>query len=475
MAGNLLSLKHIITELTANNQVVVRYVDRANCLPARNLGDMSCDVENEQVAKLQKKVERTYAIVRNASTEYLHDNSRIHDVRQDIIDFYNHNGEVGEVFDLARYKGNACTIPEYVEYREIINGKLERKRSTPHELHLERLARLDIIKKSQQQKRYERSWGKLQTDKSFSRNAKQKILEAGAVIDKHIGNTNAFALTLTIPGSGWDIYDVVSRWSGYIVNRLTQIIRRAEKEGVKAHWFFVWEHQKRGALHMHWCLAVESDWRVANLLCLQLRAKWEELLEELSVKTSIDLFRKRGFSGTWRYSPEVWQNDIQRVKKSVAQYFSKYCSKNAHVDRTNIRRRHYEEKKLAFSPDSADAARVYSLCPTRYWGCARRTKRLCALYRVTIRFVVASPREGDWVYKAIRRWLSELCPRLTEVSRSFEKASPDTGFIFCEGWERKIWFSSDVMDAVLCLFKRLFANQQRKTDAIGAIVDLDYF
>lgn len=462
-------MKAIITELTANNQVVVRYVNRPNCLPPRNLGDLSCDVENEQTAKLQKKVERTYAIVRNASIEYLHDNSRRHDVKQDIIDFYDHGGKVGKIFSLARYKGNACTIPEYVEYREIINGKLEYKRSTPHELHLERLARLDIIKKSQQSMKRERSWGKLQVDKSFTSNAKQKILEAGAVIDKHIGNTNAFALTLTIPGSGWDVFDVVSRWSGYIVNRLTQIIRRAEKAGVKAHWFFVWEHQKRGALHMHWCLAVESDWHIANLLCLELRAKWEQLLEEFSVKTGIDLFKKRGFSGTWRYSPEVWQNDIQRVNKSVAQYFSKYCSKNAHADKTNTRRRYYEKRKLSLNPDSADAARVYSLCPTRYWGCARRTKRLCALYRVTIRFDVASPRESDWVYKTIRRWLAHICPELKEVSRSFEKASADTGFIFCKGWERRIWFSADVMDRVLLLFKRIYANQQRKTDVIGAL------
>ena len=468
-------MKNIIAELTANNQVVLRYVNRPNCLPPRNLGDLSYERDNEYVAKLVQKVEDINKVLANAHIDRNYENKRtyVQESIKTICQFIGVNTEYKLREDVSRY--SVLELPEEISYVDIDGKYPVVVKTSTKDLLAKRQSHLDIIKKSQQRKKYVRSWGKLQADKTFTRNAKQKILEAGAVIDKHVGNTNAFALTLTIPGSGWDVYDVVSRWSGYIVNRLTQIIRRAEQKGCEVHWFYVWEHQKRGALHMHWCLAVESDWHIANLLCMELRGKWEELLEEFTVKTGIDLFKKRGFSGTWRYSPEVWQNDIFRVSKSVAQYFSKYCSKNAHVNKTNTRRRSYEKKNLVGTYDKANKARIYSLCPTRYWGCAMRTKRLCAKYRVTISFDVSSSREGNYVCEIIRKWLGNLSPELTEVSRSFKKTAPDTGFIYCSGWERKIWFSPNVIDDVVALFKRIRSNKERKIDSIGAMLDMDWF
>ena len=468
-------MKTIITELTANNQVAIRYVNRPDCLPPRNLGDLSRERDAEYIANLYQKVEDIDKVLSNSQVEetYINKRTYIQETIKTISDFIGANRE--DIHYEERSKYTKLVLPDKIKYFDIDGEFPLEVEVTTKELISRRRAHLDIIKKSQQRVKRERSWGKLQTDKTLTRNARQKILEAGAVIDKHVGTSNSFELTLTLPGSGWDAYDVISRWSGYIVNRLTQIIRRAEQKGVEVHWFFVWEHQKRGALHMHWCVAVESDWRVANLLCLELRAKWFELLEELSVKTGIDLFKKRGFSGTWRHSPEVWQYNIARVRKSVAAYFSKYCGKHGDIDRLNTRRREHQKRIAEKYPNSPDSARVYSLSPTRYWGCALRTKRLCAQYRVTIRFDIFSPREGDLVYKIIRGWLADLSDGLTEVSRGFKKVAPDTGFIYCSGWERKIWFDSAVMDGVLRLFKRIRACKERKIDVIGALLDLDYF
>lgn len=453
----------------------MRYVNRPNCLPARNLGDLSSNRDSEYIAKIVQKVEDINKVLLNAhiektctkTTKYIQESipglDKVIGANKD------------KVICSVTKKYSILELPKTIEYWDVEGDFPVQTICDTKELILRRLAFLDIIKKSQQRKKSERNWGKLQTDKTLTRNGKQKILEAGAVIDKHVGNTNAFALTLTLPGSGWSAYDVLSRYSGYIVNRLGQIIRRAEAKGVSVHWFFVWEHQKRGALHMHWCIAVESDWRIGNLLCLELRAKWFALLEDLSVLTRTDLFAKRGLSGTWRHTPEVWQADIFRVKKSVAGYFSKYCSKSHGESDILSRRRAYEERKSALNPDCADSARVYSLSPARYWGSASRTKKLCQLYSVTICFNVASPREGDWVYQIIRGWLLELSPKLTEVSRYFKKIAPDTGFIYCQGWERKAWFDKSVMDDVVVLFKRIHANQLRKVDAIGALCELNSF
>lgn len=468
-------MKNIITQLRANNQVTVRYIDRPNCYAPKNQGDLSGQVESTRIAYMQRETERIYAKIRGASTEYVHDNSGNFDVCADKKLHYSGAGKIGEIFSMSRYKGNACTIPDIVRYKRIVEGRVELVEQTPHELDLRRKATLDIIKKSQQRPRKPRPWGLPQTVKKFTRNAKQKILEAGAVVDRHTTPDSRFMITLTVPGSGIDVYDAVARYSGYMVNRLTQIIRRWEAKGVRVYWFFVWEHQKRGALHMHWCLTVDNSPAMSRILCKQIRAKWFDLLEELSVKTGIDLFRKRGLSGTWRHTPEVWQADIQLIEKSVAAYFSKYLSKNCETSKYNRDRRDRQETLRKKYPDRVEYARVISLCPSRYWGCGSRVKQLCKRYRVDVCFAVASRQEGDYVASFISKWLAEISDKLTEVRRSFKKVAPDTGYEYCKGWESKTWFDPDVMPEVLRLFRRLRKNQARKVDAIGALLDLDSF
>lgn len=465
-------MRTIVAQLTANNQVAIRYVNRPNCLKGKNPGDNSAIKAVNLLAKYQKRSEDIINIIANAHIEYFHDNNRItyEDMQQmqcegiyANIDNQNHTVK-------KYYK--ACKIPDVVEYVEV-TGQIKRLvRTTRACLVSERLRVLDIIKLSQHRKKRERPWGKTQTLKSFTRNAKQKILEAGAVVDKHVGKEKSWELTLTIPGSGFTVYQAVSQWSGYLVNRLTQIIRRAEAKGIKCHWFFVWEHQKRGALHMHWCISVENSAVAGNLLALEMRSKWYELLEELSVKLGIDLFRKKGFLGTWRHSPDVWQSNIARVRKSVAAYFSKYCSKNVETSRFNRDRRDAEARLANSSADKPDRNRLHSLCPSRYWGCSSRTKQLCREYRVDLSFSVASAREGDFIYKALQIWISNVCGSIQEVSRAFKKIAPDTGFIYCQGWERKLWFKADHLDEMVVLFKRLRDAPLRKTDAIGAVAEM---
>ena len=470
---SLKNLKTIITELTANNQVVFRYVNRPNCLPGKNPADLTAQKEQEHLGRQQVKVETINTVLRNCIPVYEHRNYAYLPSGKDSRRGYCASvipPSDGQLF-VQPVKYPACKIDGLIEYFD--TDELKAVKTTYRCLLTARQRHLDIIKKSQQSKKHERSWGKLQKDKTFTRNAKQKILEAGAVVDRHVGKKNSYMLTLTVPGSGWDVYDQISRWSGYLINRLTQIIRRIEAKGVPVHWFFVWEHQKRGALHMHWCIAVPNDWKAANLVCLELRAKWFALLEELSVKTMTDLFKKRGFSGTWRHSPEIWKADIARVKKSVGAYFSKYVSKNANNQFSNSRRRAYEKRKSDINPDMADSARVYSLSPTRYWGCSMRVKRLCAEYRVSVSFNVASAREGSLLCEIIYEWIDYLSLGCQKVSRYFKKVAPDTGFIYCKGWEVKAWFKESVMPQILNLYRVLRDNRAVFRDAVDGVLCMD--
>lgn len=455
--------------------MTVRYVSRPNCLAQKNPGDSTVEKQDSQISRFVKKAEDINNIISNASMSYMHDNNAI--TYADIAKKQSEGLPIEQDCKNHSLKNcyKACLIPDKIEFESKIGQKMGITKTTRAILCNERRALLDIIKKSQQRLPKLRTWGEIQSVKSFSRKAKQKILEAGAVVDKHSGVHGSYELTLTIPGSGKEVYEVVSRWSGWLVNLQTQVIRRLEKKGLDVYWFFVWEHQKRGALHQHWCISVPNEPMISDWLCRKIRAKWYELLEVLSVKTGIDLFRKRGLSGTWRHASEVWQSNIAPVRKSVAAYFSKYCSKNAETSRYNKARRFYAKTIPNLDTDWTKRASIYTLCPSRYWGSSRRVKRLCAQYRVSISFSVASSEEGDYIYQTIYKWVANLSDTCKTVSRSFEVVGGDAGFIYCKGWERKIWFAKDALDAVFTLFQRIRANEQRKVDPIGALVDIGYF
>ncbi len=209
---------------------------------------------------------------------------------------------------------------------------------------------------------------------NFTRRARHKILEAGQVVenlcptaDPEIAAVNARAITLTLPGSTPEAIRALAAWSSWLVNNLMQEVRDIKK---LIHYFWVWEHQKRGALHYHLCIAAHpDDYSMDELgeLGDRMISRWWELLKVMESKRpvarggkkgnlpGIDMFERsdkavqaRGGPKTWRDQPEKWRADNQPIKKSVAGYFSKYASKNVS------------------SGYSSNIQNAYS--PSRWWG-----------------------------------------------------------------------------------------------------------
>lgn len=465
-------MKSIVAQLTANNQVKIRYVNRPNCLKPKQVGDLSDTKTLERVAWMQSEVERINKVLSHGCKEYEHTNHVPLSVYGDCQTVLN-LGDISpndESISKQSVRYTACDIATPVEYFDSQAGRIVKESYESLAAHKRRA--LDIISKNQQARKTERSWGKPQKLKRFTLNAKQQILEAGAVVDRDCGADNSFELTLTIPGSGYDVYRVVSEWSGWIVNRQTQIIRRLEAKGVQVYWFFVWEHQKRGALHQHWCIAILENPMLADWLARQIRCKWWELLAELSEKTGIDLFAKKGSFGTWRHSPNVWQSSISPIRKSVAAYFSKYASKNANTSKYNERRRDFAQNSDKGCIKKRGIGGVITLCPSRYWGSGSRVKNRVRQLRVTIEFTVFSSEQGDWMRDILLKWVGEVSSILSKVSRRFEVSDPKTNFIYARGWEQRAWFDKDSYDRVFTLFQRIKMHPLRPSDAIGAIADL---
>ena len=185
----------------------------------------------------------------------------------------------------------------------------------------------------------------------FGTNAKRTLLRVGGAVDKLDPNpANGIFLTGTLPGSTHEAKQAIADWSAYIVHRLKAWIAKYVRSKID---FYVWERQKRGALHLHYFLHAPDP--VARQYLLEnFKSQWIRLLEAVSRKSGIDLFRKtKTFTHRNRY--ESIQAYAQEVTKSVAAYLAKYCGKSANAELPSKNSSYY---------------------PTRWWGASRPALQL---------------------------------------------------------------------------------------------------
>lgn len=182
--------------------------------------------------------------------------------------------------------------------------------------------------------------------KRFRLQARRTILRVGGAVDKS-GRRSVF-LTGTLPGSTQAAMREIAAWSGYIVNRLNQWLRRHKPEGEDFYAFYAWEWQKRGALHLHYCLA-SSDESYLSYVVEGFRAFWKGLIDDISKLSGSDCWARRD-GGTWR-GFGVLEADAAYTRKSVAAYLSKYVCKGSAGNGGDVSRDRYY--------------------PSRWWGCSR--------------------------------------------------------------------------------------------------------
>lgn len=205
---------------------------------------------------------------------------------------------------------------------------------------------LDIIKKSQRKPKS----CKLNKPKSFTKVSGQRLRECGAAID-HVASEPRFThcVTLTLPANHEKAFTALAANSYYATNRLFQPIRRFY--GDMCLWFYVWEYQGRGALHLH--IAVYHPDETEGLYISQkLINQWHKILCDIGEVSETDMFlRKDGKSSTIR---SKHQHHCQPMQKSLGAYFSKYAGK--------------KESKQSWH------CRKYPV--SRFWGSSRTVKQV---------------------------------------------------------------------------------------------------
>lgn len=299
--------------------------------------------------------------------------------------------------EATRY-AEACqqllTIQRWVEhgsYAEMLpNGRIAITRYTPQQYEAERSALLDIINAFQevtldaQEPRSVRVLGRdleipqrkrkkpagfcdrvtVNKKRHFGNAQRRALLRTGAVMSRlYPAKGQTYEVTLTIPGSTTSALKCVAAHTPWLTNRLMQVIRDMErKTGVTLSWFYVWEWQKRGALHMHMALG-SSDGQLAKRAADEIEYRWFELLLELREMTGIDVFA-RSYGGTWRDQPSEWRSHVAAIAKNLAAYFAKYASKDKdtrEAERNGTPVRFYPRTWWGRSRDLAAAVREQTI------------------------------------------------------------------------------------------------------------------
>jgi len=189
--------------------------------------------------------------------------------------------------------------------------------------------------------------------KSFTKASGQKLRECGAAMDiLSKGNLEeCWEICLTLPANHEAAFVALSKNTYFATHRLFSYLK--EQYHGEVSWFYVWEYQKRGALHLH--MAVHH--RAAMLLptiCSDIRRAWVRILQDIGEREGgISMFQN---AYGYDVPQEYWQMHCDQIRKSVGAYFSKYAGK--------------EESKQSFY------CQKYPI--SRFWGSSATIKKVIA-------------------------------------------------------------------------------------------------
>jgi hypothetical protein len=217
-----------------------------------------------------------------------------------------------------------------------------------------------------------------------------KVQDNAAALELKYGTERCAFVTLTQPGQTKTAISELAKWSSWVAKELCRFLQTdwALDDGTH-QGVWVWENQKRGALHLH-MLIVMDDPSQLDFLRASIQDWWFGKLSSLCDRTGLDLFGRSG-GRTWRDKWHVVRDRavvVVQVKKSVTGYLSKYLSKGPNPDNLPAHIDH--------------GANIY---PTQWWGSTLSTKAVMKGYVIVYRLPRKKP---DMVPQWADEWASWL-------------------------------------------------------------------
>lgn len=207
-------------------------------------------------------------------------------------------------------------------------------------------------------------FGVMGRETKFGTTARRQLLRCGGVFDlERIPPGEVLFLTGTLPGGTMDAMVAIAANSSRLVDSLKSWIAKNE---TNTYALYVWERQKRGALHLHYAVHIKDPLGRARILG-GFKRWWFNALTRIAADSSVDLFEWANRKGSWRDRPDVVQADAQECFKSPSSYLAKYASKGS-------------GKEAARANEDGEVMPW----PVRWWGCSRPLLAACRRYTETV-------------------------------------------------------------------------------------------
>ena len=299
---------------------------------------------------------------------------------------------------------------------------------------------LDLIKKSQRSLNGGAAGvgfraKRVSKPKKFGTRQGHRIREAGAAVDIVCNGDSSLArvVTLTLPGDTHEAKQAIARRSGYVINRLFQSNRHNYAEC--NNWFFVWEYQKRGALHLHICL-YHNDREVSKEIGDRMIKDWHQIMIDVGELENCCMFTSRQKDRcTIR---DLHQNLNQEMIKSCGGYFSKYASKGE-----NGKEREKLEKW----------SQIYS--PSRFWGSSQSIKELVKEHSFSFNLEMLNGSEAMEVYEFCLNLLTDrTLSHYTEHEFKLETESQYGNRTIAEGFRQNFYVSPKDYQEILAMLRQ---------------------
>lgn len=171
------------------------------------------------------------------------------------------------------------------------------------------------------------------TRTKFGNPAITRIFRAAGACDRFDSDVgNYLFLTATLPGDTDEAKWSIAEYAHIVIDRLKSWLSKRLKDRKE---FYVWENQKRGALHFHYCLYC-PDKAVQAEISKNFKREMVRLYDGIGKERNCDLWG-RWRDKTVRYRTAILQARVEVVYKSVASYMAGYFSdgRNKHGNDAN--------------------------------------------------------------------------------------------------------------------------------------------
>lgn len=162
--------------------------------------------------------------------------------------------------------------------------------------------------------------------RDFSHYGRRRIVRAGALIGVEEKRECTLFLTGTLPGGTDEALKSISDYSAWIVHELLTVIPRlGQVKSADCKIIWVWEWQKRGALHWHAVCEFPTR-EAAKAVFLGFKGLWIRVLESVGERVGIDIAARRD-AGTHAGDYGTWRTRAEWARKNPSRYMAKYVAK----------------------------------------------------------------------------------------------------------------------------------------------------